>query len=504
MNKLHVSALLAEGKANVTGGVDAENNTIANANSCGKAMKANNPNTTTYILILTLSLIANVPTQAFEPQTLFNFQLRPDTNGVRPEAGLTLGPDGNFYGTTRDGGTNSFGTIFKVTPDGVLTFLFAFNGTNGAAPQGGLALGKDGNFYGTTALGGSAGFGTVFRFSANRVLTTLASFNGTNGANPQCQLVMDSNGTFYGTAPEQGPNGFGTVFRITTNGVLTTLVSFTGDNGANPEDGLAPGNDGNFYGTTANGGIKNLGTVFRITPGGALTTLFSFVNEGTFPLGGLVQGADGTLYGTTGFGSTNPATLDFGTIFKITTNGVLTTLFEFHFTDGAEPSSKLIFGPDGNLYGTTGLGGSTTNDPTGNGLGTVFQITTNGAFSSLFLFQDTNGSHPQAPLVLGNDENLYGVTAQGGTGRDGTIFRIVLTARFTSIALRPGGSVLITGSGPPDTAYRLLASNDLSLPVESWTVLTNSAFAADGKFSFTDTAAAAMPARFYRVSFSIP
>ena len=467
-------------------------------------MKTNKPKTTTCILILTLSLIVSVRTQALEPQTLFNFQLRPDTNGVQPEAGLTLGPDGSFYGTTRDGGTNNSGTIFKVTPDGVLTFLFAFNGTNGAAPQGGLALGKDRNFYGTTTLGGSAGFGTVFRFSTNGVLTTLVSFNGTNGANPQCQLVMDANGTFYGTAPEQGLGGFGTVFRITMNGVLTTLVAFNGDNGANPEDGLTVGADGNFYGTTANGGIKRLGTVFRITPGGALTTLFSFVNEGTFPLGGLVQGADGTLYGTTGFGSTNPD-FDFGTIFKIATNGVLTTLFEFHFTDGEEPSSKLIFGSDGNLYGTTGFGGSTTNDPVGNGLGTVFQITTNGAFSSLILFQGTNGSNPQGPLVLGNDGNLYGTTVQGGAGGGGTIFRIVPTARFTSIALRPGGSVLITGTGPPSAAYRLWASGDVTLPVASWTLLTNSAFAADGTFSFTDVGAAAiMSARFYRVSIRIP
>ena len=465
-------------------------------------MKTNNPNITTFILILTVSLIVNARAQALEPQTLFNFQLSPGSNGVHPQAALTLGPDGNFYGTTRDGGTNNFGTIFKVTPDGVFTSLFAFSGTNGAAPLGGLALGKDGNFYGTTSQGGPVRSGTVFRFSTNGVLTTLASFNGTNGANPQCQLVMDASGSFYGTTPVQGPDGLGTVFRVTTNGVLTTLVSFNDNNGANPEDGLALGNDGNFYGTTANGGRKDLGTVFKTTPAGVLTTIFSFSDtNGASPLGGLVQGNDGNFYGTTGSGDTN---LSFGTIFKVTTNGVLTTLFNFHFTDGEEPSSKLIFGNDGNLYGTTGFGGSTGGNPAGTGLGTVFRISTNGAFTSLALFQGTNGANPQASLVLGNDGNLYGTTVQGGAGGGGTIFRIVPTAEFTSIALKPGGSVLITGTGPSGTAYRLWASSDVTLPVASWTLLTNSAFAADGTFSYTDNGAVAMSARFYRVSISIP
>ena len=174
-------------------------------------------------MLATLSvLFAYASASALEPQILASLTL---PNGVQPQGGLILGPDGNFYGTTRDGGSNNLGTVFRMTPNGVLTSLFAFNGTNGSAPRAGLALGKDGNFYGTTTLGGSSFFGTVFRFSTNGTLRTLASFDGTNGGNPQCQLVMDSSGNFYGTAPEQGPDGFGTVFRLTTNGVLTTLVS---------------------------------------------------------------------------------------------------------------------------------------------------------------------------------------------------------------------------------------------------------------------------------------
>jgi uncharacterized repeat protein (TIGR03803 family) len=160
----------------------------------------------------------------------------------------------------------------------------------------------------------------------------------------------------------------------------------------------------------------------------------------------------------------------------------------------------LIFGPDGSLYGTTGFGGSTGGNLDSSGLGTVFRITTNGAFTSLALFQGTNGSNPQAPLVLGNDGNLYGTTANGGSGGGGTIFRIVLTPRFTSITRMPNGSVLLTGNGPPGATFRLLASTDVSLPIASRTSLTTLAFDTNGQFSFTDVGAATVDARFYRIS----
>ena len=213
---------------------------------------------------------------------------------------------------------------------------------------------------------------------------------------------------------------FGTVFRLATNAVLTTLVSFNANNGANPEDGLTLGNDGNLFGTTVAGGSAGAGTVFRVTPEGVLTTLFTFNNTNGPNPNGLVLANDGTFYGTTAFGGTN----SFGTIFNVTTNGVLTTLFNFHFTDGQAPSSKMVFGNDGNLYGTTFFGGFTDNNPGTLGLGTVFRVTPNGLFTSLVQFQGTNGSNPAAPLVLGNDDNLYGTTANEGPGGGGTIFRI--------------------------------------------------------------------------------
>jgi uncharacterized repeat protein (TIGR03803 family) len=420
-------------------------------------------------------------------------------DGINPQAGLTLGLDGNFYGTTRAGGSNNFGTIFRLTPQGSLTRLVAFNGTNGSFPQSTLTLGKDGNFYGTTTSGGSAKFfGTVFRFSTDGTLTTLASFDGTNsGSSPDCPLLIDTEGNLYGTAPQSGPGLRGTVFRVATNGVMTTLATFNGANGATPRDGLVMGDDGNFYGTTASGGANNLGTVYRLTPGGALTTIFSFNNtNGANPIGGLTFGKDGFLYGTTGFGGTN---LGFGTIFKLSTSGDLTTLFNFRGTDGEEPSFRLIFGNDGKLYGTTSFGGDVDNSPSAIGSGSVFSITTNGIFSTLFLFHGVNGGNPAATLTLGPEGDLYGTAAQGGPGGGGTIFRVALAPRFASVANLPDRSLGLTATGPSGTSFRLWTSTNVVAPIQSWTMLTNAVFGAEDSFSYTDHPAVAVQG-FYHLS----
>ena len=420
-------------------------------------------------------------------------------DGITPQAGLTPGTDGNFYGTTRAGGSNNFGTIFRLTPEGIFTRMLAFNGTNGAFPQSTLTLGKDGNFYGTTVSGGGGNSaGTVFRFSTNGTLTTLASFDSTNtGFSPDCPLLIDTNGNLYGTTPISGPGLRGTVFRVTTNGVLTNLVNFNGPNGATPKDGLVMGDDGNFYGVTVSGGANNLGTAFRLTPAGTLTTLISFnTTNGANPIGGLIFGKDGFLYGTTGFGGTN---LGFGTIFKLTTNGNLTTLYNFHGTEGEEPSFRLVFGNDGRLYGTTSFAGDPDNSPSGIGSGSVFSITTNGTFTTLFLFHGTNGSNPAGPLILGSDGNLYGTTSQVGPGGGGTIFRVVLSPQFAGIAKLPDRRLVLTATGPSGTPFRLLTSANVTTPVQSWAVLTNGAFGADDTYSYTDAPPVGVQG-FYRLS----
>jgi uncharacterized repeat protein (TIGR03803 family) len=355
--------------------------------------------------------------QTAHVEVLYSFTAA--TNGLNPCAELTLASDGNFYGTTDNGGSDNGGTVFKVTTNGVLTTLVSFTGDNGWGPNG-LTQGSDGNFYGTTYDGGSNYGGTVFQVTPNGVLTTLVSFTyyNDNGASPLGRLTLGSDGNFYGTT-EYSSHDNGTVFQVTTNGVLTTLWLFTGDdgNGVNPEAGLTLGSDGNFYGTTRYGCCGYHGTVFQVTTNGVLTTLASFTNDGTngaFPDAALTQGSDGNFYGTTPGGSDGV-----GTVFKVTTNGVLTTLASF--TDGGAPEGGLTQGSDGNFYGTTYYGGSYGGLL---GYGTVFKVTTNGVLTTLVSFTSDNGSNPRAGLTLGSDGHFYGTTSGGGSGGGGTVFRL--------------------------------------------------------------------------------
>ena len=169
-------------------------------------------------------------------------------------------------------GQNNYGTVFSLTTNGTLTTLAAFNYANGAYPEAGVIQGVDGNFYGTTLQGGAQGYGTVFCLGTNGTLTTLCSFGNTNGSAPRAELVPGSDGNLYGTCSAGGVGGQGTAFKITTNGVLTTLLWFDGLNGANPASALVQAADGNFYGTTPFGGTGfnpsaggGYGTVYRLT-----------------------------------------------------------------------------------------------------------------------------------------------------------------------------------------------------------------------------------------------
>ena len=373
------------------------------------------------------------------------------TNGANPLAGLVQGRDGSFYGTTFGGGTNGGnGTVFKISAGGTLTSLYAFTGGNDGSRPYALVQGSDGNFYGTAAAGGayglgSGGYGTVFKISADGVLTTLYSFRGTNdGATPGPGLVQGSDGNFYGTTSSggQGFNGFGgghgSVFRVSTSGALTALHLFTGTDGNLALAALVQGSDGYFYGTTAGGGTESFGTVFRISTNGVLTSLYSFAggSDGAVPRSGLVQGSDGYFYGTTGYGGLSAGYAGNGTVFKISAGGVLTTLYSFTGAqDGANPLAALLQGSDGYFYGTTGNGGGTNN------AGTVFKISTNGALTTLYSFAGTNdGAGPQGGLVQGGDGILYGTTGGGGTSQDGTVFQISTNGALISLYSFPGSN----------------------------------------------------------------
>jgi uncharacterized repeat protein (TIGR03803 family) len=404
--------------------------------------------------------------------------------------GLVQGSDGFLYGTAFNGGTNSDGTVFKISTSGALTSLYSFSGANdGANPEGVLVQGSDGFFYGTTQAGGKPVFpapaGTVFKIGSNGTLTTLYSFTvdfpgGNDGSYPMAGLVQNSSdGNFYGTTFEggtygfsgNGTNGFGTVFRISPSGTLTNLYSFSGGaDGANPAGGLSQGSDGNFYGTTQAGGLNNSGTVFKLdptvtTPGEGLTNLYSFTggSDGGGPVGSLLQGRDGYFYGTTANGGAS----GFGTVFKISTNGALTNLYSFTgLDDGANPLAGLVQGSDGNFYGTTQSGG------TNGGEGTVFRISPKGAFASLYSFSGgKDGSNPQAALVQAEDGSFYGTTVNGGLGGAGTIFRLAVVLGPPQLLITSsGGNVVLKWPANP-AGFKLQSTTNLGSSA-AWT--TNS------------------------------
>jgi uncharacterized repeat protein (TIGR03803 family) len=339
-------------------------------------------------------------------------------DGGSPSAGLVLGRDGNFYGTTQSGGSNFSGTVFRISASGAFTSLYSFTyGNDGANPYGGLVEGNDGNFYGTTQTAGSNASGTVFEIDSNGVFNSLYSFTGgPDGANPYAGLILAKDGYLYGTTYAGGSNGAGTVFKISTKGALTGLYSFTGaDDGANPCDALVQGSDGYFYGTTYNGGTNNSGTVFKINSNGAITRLYSFtgmVNDGANPYAGMVQGGDGYFYGATVWGY-----YGHGSIFRISATGDYASLHSFNQGVG-NPRGGLVLGDDGSFYGTI-------SGELGGGNGAVIRINSNGILDTLFTFTgQVDGANPLNSLVQGSDGNLYSTTYYGGTNGRGIIFRI--------------------------------------------------------------------------------
>ena len=205
---------------------------------------------------------------------------------------------------------------------------------------------------------------------------------------------------------------------------MTSLYSFTGGNdGGHPAAALLQGSDGYFYGT-AGGGRSGAGTVFKISANRALTTLYSFTggNDGARPEAGLVQGTDGCLYGTTEYGGKRPHQGGSGTVFKISTNGAFTILYSFTGAkDGAFPNG-VVQGSNGNFYGTTCHGGTDKS-------GTVFKMSTDGVLTTLYSFTGGDGRFPRAGLVQGSDGNFYGATPAGGTADKGTVFEISTNGR---------------------------------------------------------------------------
>ena len=379
------------------------------------------------------------------------------THGDNLYAATVQGNDGLLYGTTLNGGSGGGGIVYKIDLNGSFTVLHNFSGTSdGAGPFAALIQANDGNFYGTTNYGGPNNKGTIFKMTPSGVLTTLYRFCAqqgcSDGASPYAGLVQGSDGNLYGTAYNGGNlfenycfDGCGTVFKITLDGTLTTLYKFCiatpCTDGRLPQAAIVLGSDGNLYGTTVKGGAHDMGTVFQIAPSGAFKTLLNFSgkpNDGAFPYSALVLANDGNFYGTT----TGGGAYDVGTVFKVTSNGAVTLLHSFSPLDnnGGYPTAALMQASDGYFYGTTF-------SPNASFYGTVFTLTPAGALTTLHRFSGfpTDGDTPDAPLMQATDGRIYGTTINGGFdyqgwcgGACGAIF---------SLAPAPYLSVLKSGLG---------------------------------------------------------
>jgi uncharacterized repeat protein (TIGR03803 family) len=397
--------------------------------------------------ILGLLLLSGNIFGAVELQTVASFDPLPITAGHSPTGPLIQAKDGSFYGTASAGGGALGGSVFKITPSGQLS-VAATTGDTGFTPGEGLVLGGDGNFYGTTLYGGSASSGSIFKMTPKGKLSQVASFAGTNGLYPIC-LILGADGNFYGTAwmgggnvDDYAPLGHGTVFKLTPTGELTAVFAFAGTNGGRPIS-LIQGMDGNLYGLTAYGGSAyetnaalEAGTVFQLTTNGLLTTLCEFGGDHGNSPETLMQASDGNLYGTTYGGGGNN-----GSIFRLTTNGQFTALHNFSGLpngqnfDGANPMGRLYQGRDGCLYGGTRNGG--TNLIGASGYGTFYKITTNGDFYTLCSV-GVDSSPPFAGyrpngLIEDRKGNFFGTTQGGGTNDSGTVVKLVVARPILAI-----------------------------------------------------------------------
>lgn len=399
----------------------------------------------------------------------------PEKRGQYPRCGLVLAGDGKLYGTTETGGEHGSGTIFRLLPDGTgiqtvadFSYLGAMRGSN---PESGLTV--DGDWlYGATHYGGLHYGGTAYRISTAGVFETLIDFNpsvhvGTRPFGVPCKAA---DGNFYLITSQSSTTGQGAILRMTAAGQVSLVRELTGLPGPSyPKSTLVQGADGHLYGASDNGGWQGPGCLFEIdpvsgdldvisifarlhAPGGEMVQdadgtlwgctigdhggVFRFGADGSFrsihafsgtdgsvPYGGLVWGQDGCLYGTTSSGGSTAM----GTIFKVTPEGDFSTVFTP--PDGNQPGNfygTLTRTPDGKLYGTSFIGGAY-------GQGTLFRLETDGSVTIIASFQSSVGANPRASPVLGPDGDFYGTTSNGGSYGNGTIYKASLTGQITVI-----------------------------------------------------------------------
>jgi uncharacterized repeat protein (TIGR03803 family) len=383
---------------------------------------------------------------------------------------IVEGKDGALYSATEQGGAYGKGAFFKITTDGKLTVLHSFDQVHdGASPDGGVTLGSDGNFYGTCYAGGAQGVGTIWKSTPTGTVTVLHHLMPDDGSYPTSAPVQGKDGNFYGATSYTDNFLLGVVYKVTPSGAYTPLYKFNGKDAATIgffASSLIAGADGNFYGTCYRGGPQGVGTVYKITPAGAITAIHLFDRiHGATPAN-IMQASDGNLYGTCYEGGA----ANFGLVYKLTTSGDFTILHEFAATDGATPFAGVTLAKDGYLYGATKFGG------TGN-RGVIYRINPSGADFKVVYNRNLNMTEGlyciQTPIQHSNG-NLYGDTYEGGTKGGGVFYCIdthIVTLAPTSGLV--GATVTITGLGLTKTssvsfngvAAKFTVTSDTSLTV---------------------------------------
>jgi uncharacterized repeat protein (TIGR03803 family) len=377
------------------------------------------------IVCATCILLSRAPTAhgQYTFTTLAYFNYNVGEGAASPEGPLVEDPEGNLYGTAYDGGLNGYGAVFQIVAQThTVSSLQSFDGSNGAWPeQSGLIVAPDGNYYGTTSNGGK-GWGTVFQVAADtHAVTTLALFTQDTGFSPQEALVADASGNLYG-ATSRGPinsgTDDGTLFEVAAGtNTVTTLVTFNGANGTRPR-GLVDDANGNLYGVVGNLST-NTSTIFEL-PAGTRTIkpLVTFNGASSGGTSRLSIDAHGNLYGTTSGGGA----YGYGTIFEVTDDTHrLTTLASFDTDELPNADSGLFADTSGNLYGTRAGG-----VPTESGYyGSVFELPAGtNKIINLHTFDYSDGAYPISELMIDSYGNLYGTTDGGGMNNYGTAFEL--------------------------------------------------------------------------------
>jgi uncharacterized repeat protein (TIGR03803 family) len=381
------------------------------------------------VAMTAMTLVAEHAPRAQTYTVLYSFD--GFNKGYLPFSPVLRNSQGDVFGTTTGGGDQGFGLFFKLSSAGKETILHSFGRGDGAIPLGKVVGDATGNFYGTTLEGGTSLTGTIYKMDRTGVVTILYNFHERPGKFPGGGVIIDSRGNLYGTASAGGgaPCACGVVFEWSSTKRYTVLHRFTGGtDGRTPVSSLWRDSWGNLYGTTRNGGnsacTNGCGTVFKVSARGVEKIMHRFAgqpNDGANPNAGVVHDSAGNLYGTTSAGGS----ANQGTLFRIDATGKETILYSFQGgSDGAQPMAPLVIDSGGNLYGTTSAGGNVSS-VCPSGCGTVFKLDSSGAETILHAFAGApDGDRPEAGLIFGSDGNLYGTTANGGSANAGTVFKI--------------------------------------------------------------------------------